>query len=197
MLQEILKAATKDNHDELESLMFVNEIMNKTLSLQQYKTLLATNYIVHAALESQLHDSLDEELKTALSIETRNKVAALELDLAEMGMNKEELDAMNLGFVQLQQPGNATSLGAMYVLEGATLGGRVILKKLKANPAFENLGLHYYSVYNENLMPYWLAFVNVLNTGVQEQDYDLAKDSAVQMFSHIAAVSKSVNYSLS
>ena len=192
MLQEILKSATKDHHDELEKLMFVGEIMKKTLNLQQYKTLLATNYIVHAAIESQLHDALDTELKDILDIENRNKLQALEQDLLEMNIDKEELDAIKFDFPDVKQHNNASSLGAMYVLEGATLGGHVIHKKLRANPEFEQLNLHYYTVYAQNLMPNWLTFVNVLNTKVAESDYAVAEQSAVSMFNHIAEVSRTV-----
>jgi len=192
MLQEILKSATKDNHDELESLMFVNEIMNKTLTLDQYKTLLATNYIVHSAIESKLHDALDDQLKDKLHITQRDKLAALELDLAEMEMDKAELDSLDFDFLKLKDKNNASSLGAMYVLEGATLGGNVIRKKLRANPVFENLKLNYYSVYDQQLMPNWLSFVGVLNSSVPEEDFALAEESAVDMFKHIAEVSKTV-----
>jgi heme oxygenase len=192
MLQEILKAATKDHHDELESLMFVNEIMNKTLTLQQYKTLLATNYIVHSTIEPELHAALDQQTKTRLCIGNRNKVDALAQDVKDMGLDKAELDAVDISFPTPAQQSNAAALGAMYVLEGATLGGHVINKKLKANPAFENLELHYYGVYGKELMPNWLAFVDILNTSVPEADYDLAKESAVKMFSLIAEVSKRV-----
>lgn len=197
MLQEILKSATKENHDELESLMFVNEIMNKTLTLEQYKTLLATNYIIHATLEAKLHEALDADLRSDLNIESRDKLAALEQDLLEMGMDKKDLEEIDLGFLKLADQSSATSLGAMYVLEGATLGGHVIHKKLKANPAFENLSLYYYSVYDKNLMPNWLSFVHVLNNSVPETDFTAVKDSAVNMFNHIALVSKAVKTSLS
>lgn len=197
MLQEILKSATKAHHDELESLMYVNEIMNKTLTLEQYKTLLATNYIVHSAIESQLHDALDADLKEQLDIENRNKLAALEQDLAEMEMNKEDLNALKFSLPAITDHNNASSLGAMYVLEGATLGGNVIQKKLRANPAFEDLSLHYYTVYAQNLMPNWLSFVKVLNSSVAETDYPDAEQSAVNMFQHIAEVSKGVKIFLS
>lgn len=197
MLQDRLKKATKENHDELESLMFVNEIMNKTLTLAEYKTLLATNYIVHAAVEPKLHESLDEEVKTKLNIENRGKLAALEQDLAEMQISKADLEQLDLSFLSAEQYNSASSLGAMYVLEGATLGGHVIHKKLKANPAFENLNLRYYSVYDKDLMPNWLTFVNVLNTSVPEKDFALAEESAVKMFNSIATVSKTVKSSLS
>jgi heme oxygenase len=192
MLQEILKAATKDHHDELESLMFVNEIMNKTLTLQQYKTLLATNYIVHSAVEPELHAALDRETKNRLRIENRNKVDALAKDVQDMGMDKAALDAVEISFSIPAHQSKAAALGAMYVLEGATLGGHVINKKLKANPAFENLELHYYGVYGKELMPNWLGFVETMNASVPEAEYDVAKDSAVNMFSLIAEVSRRV-----
>lgn len=196
MLQEILKSATSTHHDELERLMFVNEIMNKTLTKEQYKTLLATNYIIHSAIESKLHDALDTELKTALDIENRQKIAALKQDLVEMQLDKEALDTMDFDFLQQGPQNNAAALGAMYVLEGATLGGNVIQKKLKANPAFEGLNLNYYTVYAEQLMPNWLTFVKVLNSSVPESDYPLAEKSAVNMFEHIAAVSNAVKVNL-
>jgi len=192
MLQEILKLATKDNHDELEELMFVNEIMNKTITLEQYKTLLATNYIVHAAIESKLHHALDTELKGKLDIENRHKLTALEQDLIEADIEKEELDALDFDFLTLSDYNNAASLGAMYVLEGATLGGHVIQKKLRANHAFQDLNLNYYTVYDQNLMPNWLSFVKVLNTSVPESDYAVAEESAVKMFEHIAEVARTI-----
>jgi len=191
MLQDKLKSATSAHHDELENLMFVQQIMNKTLTLEQYKTLLATNYVVHAAIESKLHEALDDDIKESLDIENRDKLSALEQDLKEMNMDKADLDALDIDFL-LKDYNNSSSLGAMYVLEGATLGGHVIQKKLRANPAFENLSLNYYNVYAQNLMPKWLSFVNVLNTTVPEEEHQLAEHSAVDMFEHIAQVSRNV-----
>jgi heme oxygenase len=191
MLQDRLKSVTKINHDELESLMFVNEIMNKTLSIEQYKILLTTNYIIHAELESTLHEHLSADLRDKLQIEHRNKIDALQQDLDEMQIRQEELEALDLSFLQMEA-GNAASLGAMYVLEGATLGGQFIYKKLKANPAFENLSLNYYAVYQQNLMPNWLSFVDIINSSVPESEYETAERAALQMFNHIADVSRTV-----
>jgi heme oxygenase len=194
MLQDRLKSVTKVNHDELESLMFVNEIMNKTLSVEQYKIVLTTNYIIHAELESGLHEHLSADLRDKLQIGNRSKLVALQQDLDEMQIRQEELEALDLSFLQIDAS-NAASLGAMYVLEGATLGGHVIYKKLKANPAFENLSLNYYSVYQQNLMPNWLSFVDVINTNVPESEFETAEHAALQMFNHIADVSRTVKSS--
>lgn len=192
MLQEILKSATKNQHDELENLMFVQEIMSKTLNLDQYRTVLATNYRVHAAIESQIHEALDQQLRDQLAVTGREKTAALEKDLVEAGLDKEELAAFDLSFVQLSKPSVAAALGAMYVLEGATLGGNVILKKLRASPVFATFNLYYYNVYGENLVPNWKSFVQVLNSSVPAADYNEAVESATAMFSQIAEASRVV-----
>jgi len=47
MISNLLRTVTADRHKALEAMMFVNEIMNHSLSVEEYKTLLTVNYIVH------------------------------------------------------------------------------------------------------------------------------------------------------
>lgn len=195
LLQELLKTKTKGNHDQLEELMFVHEIMNKTLSLEQYKTLLATNYLVHANLEFKVHLALDENTAKQVGADQRYKLSSLIEDLKEAGISKDELDQININ-VPHNEYSPAAALGAMYVLEGATMGGQVIQKKLRATPAFEGLNLNYYTIYGDNLMPNWKSFVGVLNTAVPESDYQQVIDSASETFRFIATVSQLVNTTL-
>lgn len=183
MLQEILKQATSQQHDDLEKLMYVDKIMNGTLSAEEYKSILSTNYIVHACFEDKIYEGFSEDLKQKLQIDQRNKLKALELDLQEIGLNKPEIDCpQNAEF----KNNNARLLGAMYVFEGATLGGNVIVKKLKKNPNLQslNLGFHYYQVYGENLIQYWKQFCHVLNTEVSENHFDESIQSALNMFAN-------------
>ena len=58
MLQDKLKDATKDNYNILEELVYVNRIMDGTLSLFQYKQILAINYLVHKHFKHQLVNGL-------------------------------------------------------------------------------------------------------------------------------------------
>lgn len=192
LLQELLKTKTKGNHDQLEELMFFHEIMNKTLSLDQYKTLLATNYLVHAAIESKIHQALDENTANQVGADQRYKLSALIKDLEEVGISKDELDQIDVTVPQ-HEYSPAAALGAMYVLEGATMGGQVIQKKLKATPAFEGLNLNYYTIYGDNLMHNWKSFVGVLNAAVPESDYEEVVNSASETFGYIAIVSQRVN----
>ncbi len=187
MLQEVLKQATDKQHQDLEQLMFVDQIMNGTLSLEQYKEILHTNYIVHACVEQYLFTSLDQELKTELDLDKRTKLPALQKDLQELNMEVPEVECADLE--QITDAENAALLGVMYVLEGATLGGNVVVKRLKVNQnlKFFNLNFNYYQVYGTNLVDNWKQFCRVLNTRVDKTEYDASIKSALSLFEQFAS----------
>lgn len=191
MLQELLKEATKAHHDELEQLMFVGQIMDSSLTPVQYQTLLTANYLSHAYFEEYIYSKLSPALKDELNISERVKLPALLKDVEEL-----------LVPVPAYQPGvnpppmpptdDASLLGAMYVLEGATLGGHVIVKRLLVNPHLQQLDLnyHYYQAYGPDLINKWKQFCQVLNTRVTPEDNDKAVQSATDMFNAIKFFAK-------
>lgn len=191
MLQETLKEATKGNHDELEQLMFVGQIMGGTLSLSQYKHILLTNYLVHQVVETDLYEALSPALAAQLDLAMRLKLPALTADMEEMKLftpvSQDVLPKFNF------EKSDAAILGAMYVLEGATLGGNVIVKRLKNNPEISgaNPGFHYYQVYNDQLIPNWKKFCEVLNQQ-PEHTFNASVESAQAMFGFIAEVQRVV-----
>ena len=187
MLQETLKQATQQNHNELEQLMYVHEIMSGTLSVQQYKEILTTNYIVHKTFEDELYSSVSLQLTQQPNLDKRRKLDALIADMQEMQIELPSIeDSENISFGK----NDAEILGALYVLEGATLGGSVIVKRLKTNPNFAalNPGFHYYQVYGAELIPYWKSFCEILNQQPQET-FEQSITGAKKMFEYIAEVS--------
>jgi heme oxygenase len=190
MLQKILKEKTQTLHDELEHLMFVTEIMNKTLSLDQYKKNIVINYAVHKQLENQLFEAVSDELQSKLNLGSRKKLPALEKDINELNIEEGEVLWQSNAEPEVLE-NDAFILGALYVLEGATLGGHVIAKNLATNPNFvhQNIPVHYYSVYGEDLMNNWKSFVAVLNE-VSEEHYHFAVNGAIMMFEKMIATAQ-------
>ncbi|RYE33050.1 MAG: hypothetical protein EOP42_08705 [Sphingobacteriaceae bacterium] len=182
MLQETLKQATNNQHDYLEQLMFVDNIMNGTLSVEEYKQILTTNYFVHAVLEKSLFENLNPDLQSELQIDKRFKLAALTKDLQELNIDLPNTDLTKNYAVNTEN--DAAILGALYVLEGATLGGNVIVKKLKVNSFLQpyNLSFYYYQVYGENLVANWKQFCQVLNTSVDTDAYETSIQNALKVF---------------
>ena len=185
MLQERLKKDTRPDHDMVEELMFVQAIMNGTLSLQQYKILLRTNYLVHEAFEALLFSRLSGQTAEEMQITRRSKIPALVKDFDELEMGAPQVVAPAGDFYDSE----AAALGALYVLEGASLGGHVIVKKLATNPGLNhlNLSFNYYRIYGDDLIPNWKSFCAVLNRQ-PETDYPIILDGARKMFACFASI---------
>jgi len=194
MIANLLRTETAENHKTLESLMFVNEIMNNSLSIEQYKKLLTVNYIIHQKLENTLANMLDADIAAALEMNSRLKLSALEKDLNYWGIDSLTLPGLDFE-LYLPQKNTAEVLGALYVLEGATLGGNVIKRHILANPNFKDQdgGLNYYGVYGEELSTKWKKFVSVLNEWVEEADYERCINSANQTFNNLINLSKQLS----
>ncbi|RYD76143.1 MAG: hypothetical protein EOP55_12035, partial [Sphingobacteriales bacterium] len=117
MISNILRTETAQNHKELESLMFVNEIMSNSLTVQDYKKLLIINFIIHQKLENRLANMLDADIAVKMEINSRLKLSALEKDLDFWGIDSLTLPGLDFELF-LPQKNNAEVLGALYVLEG-------------------------------------------------------------------------------
>lgn len=193
MISNLLRTETAQNHKTLESLMFVNEIMNNTLSTDQYKKLLTINYIIHQKLENTLANSLDSTIAEQLGMKERLKLGALEQDLNYWNISTLTLPELSFELF-IPEKNIAEVLGALYVLEGATLGGNVIKRHLLANPNFKDHedGLNYYGVYGEELSAKWKIFLSVLNEHVTEVDYERCVNSANFTFNNLIKLSEQI-----
>jgi heme oxygenase len=191
MIAGILKTETAKKHEALEASMFVNQIMNNSLDVDDYKKLLTINYIIHQILENKLANMLDTELANELEMDSRLKINALEKDLNYWQIDNLTLPPLDFD-LYVPEKNTAEILGALYVLEGATLGGNVIKKHILANPNFKDHenGLNYYGVYGSALGAKWKSFVTVLNNRVKEEDYERCVNSANQTFENLIQLSK-------
>jgi heme oxygenase len=185
MLHEKIKQATAHLHDQLEQKMFVGQIIDGSLTFEQYQTILNVNYVTHFAVEDFLFSGLSDGLCQKLDIESRIKLPALLHDFEEINSAMGISPKTTPGFIDLSS--DASILGAMYVLEGATLGGNVIAKRLKTNEQLlpYNLNYHYYQVYGDQLGLKWKQFLEALNA-VPEAEHEAAIKNAVSLFEYMA-----------
>lgn len=163
MIAQKLKEDTALLHSVVEKEMFADEIFNKTLTLAQYKQLITTNYIFHALLENKIFETLSEDIQAVLNIAGRRKLPALLADINELQITV-PFDFTSIAVTDISD--NDTALGALYVMEGATLGGNVIVKHLKQIPELKQLPFHYYGIYQEQTGPHWKSFVDCTNSSV-------------------------------
>lgn len=189
MLSNIIKADTAPLHARLEQTLFSAAIMDGSFTLAQYEKVLRVNYFVHHLLETAIFTCLDETIRHKIDFATRKKLFALEADMKASDINPSEDQT-----ISVSQPvfhNEAEALGALYVLEGATLGGRLIIKQLKKNDSFSALPLAYYDVYGDRTGFMWKQFLEVIN---HNGDHDAVLSGATKVYGFYLAVSEAIQH---
>lgn len=182
-----LKTATAELHALVEQLLFGQDLRTGKLTLAQYKHLLKVNFLFHDALERSMPREVQE--LDGLDYQERMKSHLLRKDLEALG---ESIPEQRL---QLSINSIAEALGLLYVAEGSTLGGRVILKvaqnikEVSVYPANT-----FYSVYGNNVGLMWKQFLDVLDGYYySEKEKVLVVQSAKKGFGLIAEAHHHLN----
>ena len=147
------KTGTAAQHRRVEQCF---PILAPGLTLTQYRSWLARLHGFYVPLEQRL-----ERFAAPMDIEwpARIKGPRLRADLLYLGLSPAAIDGVPLctDLPEVQDP--AAAFGAAYVLEGATLGGRLIAGRLRARLGVEAArGAAFFSAYGEEVDARWLAF---------------------------------------
>lgn len=177
MITERLKAETADHHKATEEVSFGHKIMSGALTLDEYKLLIEKNYLLHVLIEMALVKS--DVIPADFELLSRLKTQALIDDLTTLNHPIPAVPQINVTYTTL-----AEALGAMYVVEGATLGGAYIYKALQRNTAIAPIGkFSYYGVYGDQIGPNWKKFQEALNKHIHTKELeDQTIESAKQAF---------------
>lgn len=129
-LHEALRSATRTHHERLERRL---GLVDPNLGLPRYLQLLIALHGFYAPLEARLR-SLPGWDEVGLDIGARcRKHELLRDDLAALGVSRGEVSVLPR-CRRLPSPVAAPeAMGCLYVLEGATLGGRVIARHLSSS----------------------------------------------------------------
>ncbi|AHM62466.1 Heme oxygenase [Flammeovirgaceae bacterium 311] len=181
---ERLRAETRPQHDRLEEVAASDKLAAGTLSPEEYLKLLRANYAAHRQLEK----SVGRVAEMEALLEERQKTRLLEEDLKQAAEDPEQVwQQLEDKLPALQLENKYQALGAQYVMEGATLGGVVILKALKQHPQLQSYQpFHYYGCYGSDTGRRWSHFKQLLLEEVQtpEQQEEALKGTlgAYQLF---------------
>lgn len=164
MIRERIKNETASLHKALEEQSLGDRIMSGILTEAEYKHIIKMNYDTNAAFEKTWND-LPFDIPHSLMLQHRHKTPSLKLDMELL-----DLDTTVIPNLKFSIGSYAEFIGALYVFEGSTLGGAVILKQLKKNKNLAHLtDFNFYNCYGDKLGMYWKLFLDHLN---QIQDND-------------------------
>ncbi len=155
-----LKTKTHSAHKELEKLHCFKRLFSDDYQIDEYSRLLGSFYGVFCAVEPLLFSNLPADQQPLLR--HRVKTPCLKLDLAVFGKNPHDLPSCQ-NIPDLETFGK--KMGALYVLEGSTLGGRIIGKHL-SNHFGAQVGpaLNFYGCYGQNVDVEWRSFIHIMDS---------------------------------
>lgn len=150
-LLDRLKAETKLSHDRIEQSM---DLERRIGSRSEYRALLSRFYGFHAAWEPAAEPLIDDPGL----FERRRKTGLLGKDLRVLGLSDQEIAALPRCPL-IPMPTRAAALGAMYVVEGSTLGGAIIAHRVERRLGLTSeAGSAYFRSYGAELARMWKTF---------------------------------------
>lgn len=159
-----LRNTTAQSHEALESLPLSKRIIDPAVTKSEYTAYLSLMYSVIRDTETVIFPLLEN---TVPDLQSRRKAVTLEADLAFLGA---ALPHAHSPLKNAAQSGDvAFALGVMYVVEGSSLGGRVIYKNIESSLGYnESGGAAYFAGYGGSTGSKWKSFIEVLTRYADE-----------------------------
>ena len=185
MILELLKARTRAHHERAEAAL---PLMDDGLTLERYRDTLAAFLGVYLPVEERL-GALHAWHALGFDFDRRRKAPLIDRDLLALGWT-----AADVALVPLcpEPPAVDTlprALGALYVMEGATLGGQLVRRRLAATLGLDAAGgVAFFSSYGDGVGPMWKEFQGLVRRSIASHDeLDAMVDAAAATFDTITS----------
>jgi heme oxygenase len=157
-----LRAGTRDLHDRTEAAFVLGDA---GVTRAVYADVLARLAGYYARAEAALAPWAPALAAVGLDLAARRKAPLLRRDLDALGAEDTLIGSATRGTAAAPHlPTAAHALGVAYVLEGATLGGQLLRRRL--GPALgltPEAGLAFFGAYGADVGPMWRAFTAALD----------------------------------
>jgi heme oxygenase len=164
MLSDKLKEETKHNHQVLEKALVSQ--LKAIRSPQEYAGLLKLFYGYFGGLETLINEAIDNSVLTDSG--QRRKTRAIANDILALG---NDVPAKATGDDLPTIKNHLEALGALYVIEGSTLGGKIISKMMQQQLSLDK-GLSFFLGYGDKTEQMWDAFKQALNNQAQNPEQE-------------------------
>jgi heme oxygenase len=177
-----LRAVSAPQHKAVEAAAALPQSIN---TLADYAACLGRFLSIVAPLEDHL-GSFDEWGGAGVHLASRSRTQALQADLIALSINQDQIRRLHI-----PRPASfAAAFGALYVLEGSTLGGKLILKSAtsRLGPAISGAAA-FFGGHGENSGLMWIKFKNALDYfgRTRPEQQALVAEGAKQTFRHFAS----------
>ena len=150
-----LKTRTAHQHQQTEDGV---DLMSDDFTLGDYKDLLVRFYAFYQSFEARMTRAIAEH-EVDFNYAERLNAPKLVADLRSLGLTETEIAAIKSFDETPALDSPEKIFGALYVVEGSTLGGQIIARHLKAKfDRDETNGIAFFSGYAQETGKMWNAF---------------------------------------
>jgi len=167
-----LRHSTAASHQALEQNPCSVALMSHAVTLDQYTVYLNRLLPFIKGFEEQVFPGLQPYIK---DLDERRKLHLLRSDLRLSGATEQVDPSFTGAFFGHHYPDKVSRLGGMYVLEGSTLGGKMITKHLRQSLGEKVDGITtYLNPYGEQAGSKWKNFMQLLQNAADESNNETA-----------------------
>lgn len=160
-----LKKMTAPFHDALESTRLAQALASGRVSRSDYLAYLTQLYGVHSVIEPRVAQWAQWE-RYGIAIKLRTRLELLRMDLVALGVAE---PSTRIDGAWDERWGFPEAVGAMYVLEGSTMGGRFLAQRLLGIVGSDGMpAIRYFSAYEDQTMRMWGEYTHFLNRYAQD-----------------------------
>lgn len=160
MLNDQLRESTQPSHQALEKKMV--SLIRKIRTRQDYVKFLKLMYGYYSALERRVQEYVSE-----MEIGKRRKAERLLEDISYFESTSDPALCSELPPIR----SHAEALGAMYVMEGSTRGGKIIAQMIEGQAGINGpSGFSFFNAYGEENGRMWEEFKVFLNRPFDEME---------------------------
>lgn len=180
--QNRLRDSTRAAHRSLDHHPLLAPLVRQDLSLKHYQYVLKVMNWLHVHLRQRLTGAMEEFVPTSRFIPS-DRPRWLADDMSWLGM-KETASPVNVDeSFKLRFTSAEALVGALYVLEGSTLGGQVIARQLAESiGVYPGKGASFFYGHGDDTQAHWEGFWCFANGVCSTGSIELACDAAVGMF---------------
>lgn len=157
ILSEQLKQLTKQNHQQLEKLVVGH--LHSVSSAEEYVKLLQIFYGYFGALEDKIKEYIGQDELPDFTKRRKSESIAHDIEIMG-GLIPSKAGESDLPIIE----NNLQAFGALYVIEGSTLGGKIISQMVaKQLNLHGSDGILFFSGYGNETDRMWESFKETLN----------------------------------
>jgi heme oxygenase len=169
-----LREATRSHHEAVEAVV---AILERTATLEDYRRLLERMWGFYEPLEADLARA--DWRGSGIDIDQRRKSDLIAMDLKDLGHDGDLAGRLPRCTSLPRVAPAPRGFGVLYVIEGATLGGRLILRELAPRlgigPAFAG---RFHASYGAEVGSMWRGFTEALERAGRDGDSAAAIEAA-------------------